>query len=251
MLFQNLLFWPLFLLATTLFILVAVPFLAVASCFESRRRIMYRLRRIIRWYGRTVIACGWPFVRVEYRDWAPEDNLQSIVFVCNHRSAMDAFFFSYSPVEGVQIAKSWVLRLPVYGVLARLAGYLSIHDLSLSEFYRRAGQLLDEGVCLGTFPEGTRSRGRSMGPFNSAVFRLIQQKKATVIPMTISGSEKVMPKGAWFLRPGRVRLDKLPALPWPAYCDLTVFKLKNTVRETIDRHLRSIEEGSPESSLGS
>ncbi len=238
---QNLWFWPLFVFASGVYIGLVGLFMLAVCPFESKRRMERRLRRAISGYGRLIVGCAWPFVRVEYRDLAVGDTDNPVIFICNHRSLIDAFMLAYLPIEGVQITKAWPIRLPVLGGLARLAGYMSVTDLELDELFRRAGSLLDQKVCLGAFPEGTRSDGREMGQFGSAIFRLAKERRATLVPFAISGSERVAVRGSWWLRPGSIRVDKLPALRWVDYRDLSVFKLKNRVREMLISHLQDVE----------
>ncbi len=145
------------------------------------------------------------------------------------------------PFEGVQIAKKWPFKLPVLGFMARLAGYLSIHEMTLKEFFDRAGRLYSENASMVAFPEGTRSGGREMGQFTSAIFRFARQAGATIVPLAIMGNENMPPKGSLLLRPGLVRVHKLPALRWEDYRDMSAFKLKNHVRELIRAHIEETE----------
>lgn len=240
-LFQNLLFWFLFVLFSAVFMAMVGLWLLTASLFCSKRRILRWLRRSISWYGWLAIYCAWPFVRFKYRDLSPDDEIEPSIFICNHRSATDPFMLCHLPIEGVQIAKSWPLQLPVLGVLGKLAGYICIQDIRLEDFYKQGEELLEQKVSLASFPEGTRSRDGRMGAFNSAVFRLAKNARATLVPLAISGTEKVNRPGTLLLRPGVVRVDKLPALAWEDYRNLSVFKLKTTVRQILCQHLNELE----------
>ena len=44
------------------------------------------------------------------------------------------------------------------------------------------------------FPEGTRSRGRGMGPFLPGALKLATQSEAIIVPVAISGSYEVFEK---------------------------------------------------------
>lgn len=238
---QNLMFWPLFFAASAVYIAIATIFILVIALLASKRITLRRLRRAITWYGRTVIACGWPFVRVKYRDLSPEDMSPPYIVVCNHRSASDPFLMACLPFECIQVAKGWALKLPILGVVARLAGYLTFQEMSVDDFFEEGGRLLDEKVCIVSFPEGTRSGGREMGQFTSAIFRLALQAKAEIVPLAISGNEEIPPKGRLVLHPGLIRVEKLPAVKWDDYCEMDVFKLKNHIRDLLEAHLKSVE----------
>ncbi len=202
---------------------------------------MRRVRRAISFYGRLVFLCARPFVRVEYRDLDPKAPPAPFIFICNHRSASDPFLMACLPYEGVQIVNLWPFRLPIYGRFARIAGYLSVHELSFEQFRERIGQLLREGASVVSFPEGTRSGGREMGAFTSSIFRAALQTRARIVPLAISGNEKIPPKGSLILHPGLVKVHKLPAVEYDTYKDMPVFKLKNHVRQLLYEHLSKIE----------
>ena len=59
-----------------------------------------------------------------------------------------------------------------------------------------SGRLLDEGVPLLLFPEGTRSRTGAMGRFKSGVAGLSISHNAPVLPIALVGSYAAMPFGA-------------------------------------------------------
>ena len=239
---QNLIFWPLFLLVSLLYIPIATAVLATLALFLSHRRAMRLTRRAISRYGRLILHCTWPFARVSYVDHAPEDGEGPFIFICNHRSASDPFLMACLPFECIQIVKDWPFRLPVFGFMARLAGYLSILDMELDSFFKAARSLYNRGVCIISFPEGTRSGSREMGQFTSAVFRLSRRLRATIVPVAITGNEEIPPKGSLVLHPGLVRVHKLPALRWEDYKEMTAFKLKNHMRNLLQRHIESIED---------
>ncbi len=242
---QNLVFWPLFFSVSLVYIPAATLIVMTISVAVSHRTAMRLTRRAISRYGQLILLCALPFARVSYRDLAPEDGEGPFIFVCNHRSASDPFLMACLPYEAIQVVKQWPFRLPVLGIMARLAGYLSIHEMTLETFWEKAGELYGRGVCLISFPEGTRSGSREMGQFTSAIFRLAKRLQATIVPVAIAGNENIPPKGSLVLPPGLVRVHKLPAIRWQEYKNMPVFKLKNHVRDRLQKHLETIEDRVP------
>ena len=230
-----------------LYTLVAVPaltlFVAIQAPFIPHRRAMCLFRKAIRWYGFVVIyILPFPFVRVRYQDRSRAEGPGPFLVVCNHRSSSDPFLMACLPLpEVVQVINTWTLRLPVWGLAARLAGYLSVNDMPVETFFDRATDNLHGGASIATFPEGTRSGNRTMGPFHSTVFRLALREKIPILPLCISGNERIPPRGSMVLRPGRIVLRRLPALTWADYKDLTPFQLKNRVRDLIGCELAAME----------
>ncbi len=239
---QNLTFWPLFFLVSLIYIPSATAIVMTISPFVSHRTAMKLTRRAISRYGRLILLCPWPFARVRYRDLAADDGNGPFIFVCNHRSASDPFLMACLPYECIQIVKQWPFRLPVLGIMARIAGYLSIHEMQLESFYEKAEVLYNEKVSIISFPEGTRSGSREMGPFTSSIFRLAQNLGAVIVPVAITGNERIPPKGSLMLHPGLVRIHKLPALKWKDYRHMSTFSLKNHVRDLIKTHIEQEEQ---------
>ncbi|MBV5336708.1 MAG: 1-acyl-sn-glycerol-3-phosphate acyltransferase [Deltaproteobacteria bacterium] len=129
------------------------------------------------------------------------------------------------------------------GFYAKLSGYLNIRMMLPEQFVQKASELLKDRVSIVFFPEGTRSPGKKMGSFHGSAFRLALQTKAAIIPLCISGSETVMPKGSSLLHPGTITVRRLPAISWEEYQDLTAFALKNRVWKIIDHELSAMENG--------
>jgi 1-acyl-sn-glycerol-3-phosphate acyltransferase len=70
---------------------------------------------------------------------------------------------------------------------------------------RHAARALREGYALLLFPEGTRSKDGSIGPFRGGIGRLIAEFPGTpVIPTFVGGTARVMPKGKVVPRPFKV-----------------------------------------------
>jgi 1-acyl-sn-glycerol-3-phosphate acyltransferase len=238
----NLYFYTFFILFSATVIPLLTLFVAISRLFLSQRGTMKRFRRAISWYGKIVMAIPFPFIKIRYEH---EDDFypgEPYIFVCNHRSASDAYLMGVMPHEAVQIVNVWPFRIPVLGMYARFSGYMNIRMMPPEQFMEKAAQLLKEGVSIIFFPEGTRSTGGKTGSFHGAAFRLAFESRAAVVPLCISGSENIPPKGSLLLRPGAIRVRRLPAITWDDYKDLTAFAFKNRVWKTIDRELAMMEQ---------
>jgi 1-acyl-sn-glycerol-3-phosphate acyltransferase len=237
----NLQFWtiaPLFSIAFGSLATTYVNFVYLVT--RDRRRKSRLIRRSLTWYGRGILACGWPLVRVRYVDLEP-DAKPPFVLVANHRSSSDGFLMSVFPLEVVQVVNIWPSRVPVMGALVRAAGYVKVREMSHEDFVRDGAALLADGCSVIAFPEGTRSGSRVMGPFHGSSFRLAQATGAAVVPLAVAGNEHMPPRGSALLRPGKVVVTKLPAVTKEHYATMNAFQLKSDVRFIIQKHLDSLE----------
>ena len=96
---------------------------------------------------------------------------------------------------------------------------------------RRASKVLESGVHLTAFPEGTRSRTGKMLPFKKGPFYLAQQTGAPIIPVSIYGTETMMRKGSLKIYPGVAHIHLHP--PIYAADFSTREELIHAVRESI------------------
>ncbi len=239
----NLYFYSFFILLSLTVIPLLTLLVAISRLFFSHRMTMQRFRRAISWYGKIITAMPYPFIRLRYEDHAKNGPGGPYIFVSNHRAASDAFLMCVLPHECVQIVNVWPFRIPVLGLYARFSGYLNIRMMSHEQFMQKATKLLSEETSIIFFPEGTRSASGKMGNFHGAAFRLALETKAPVVPLCITGNENIPPKGSLLLRPGTIRVRRLPAITWEEYKDLNAFAFKNRVWHVIDAELSVMESG--------
>ena len=97
------------------------------------------------------------------------------LLVSNHLSYLDILLLS-SITPAIFVSKSEVRGLPVFGWLARRAGTHFIERKKRSDVARvndEANRLLESGMLLVVFPEGTSSDGREVLPFKSSLLEPI------------------------------------------------------------------------------
>lgn len=233
----NLVFWLAVPLVTLAFVAIGAPYVAFFFLIvRSRRRTRWLIRRTISRYGAAIIKCAWPWVRVRYVDRSPHDKYP-FVFVSNHRSSSDAFIMACLPFECIQVLNNWPSKIPIIGTMAAIAGYLKVRQMPFDSFLAAGSKLLDEGVSIIAFPEGTRSGSRRMGKFHGSAIRLAQHVGANIVPLAISGNENIPSRGSMLLHPGQIVMTKLPAVTSEQYKDMTAYRLKTFVREQIQREL--------------
>ena len=236
----TLFFYPIFLSISLIAILILIFIGIVQKPFLTFRQTQRMIRLYILIYGKIVIRLGFPWVRVRFKDM--ENNQQHpCIYICNHRSASDPFLMAVLSGEIVQVVNTWPFKLPIYGFFARLAGYLNIKRMSIDSFLVQGKELLAQGVAIVGFPEGTRSTNLKMGPFHSAMFRLALATKVPIVPICLSGTERIPPKKSFWIYPTEVKVRKLPAISYHTYKEMSPFKLKNYVHELIEKQLQEMD----------
>jgi 1-acyl-sn-glycerol-3-phosphate acyltransferase len=72
---------------------------------------------------------------------------------------------------------------------------------------RDAVKALEQGLNMTIYIEGKRSFDGKLLPFKKGPFYLARECNVPVVPITISGTEKVMPKARFSIRPGMVTVE--------------------------------------------
>jgi 1-acyl-sn-glycerol-3-phosphate acyltransferase len=94
------------------------------------------------------------------------------VLACNHLSYLDVMVLAAGQPM-VFVAKSEVRGWPLIGWLTRFAGTLYVQRERKSDVARLAASftpVVNEGVVIGLFPEGTSTGGHQVLPFYSSLF---------------------------------------------------------------------------------
>ena len=119
------------------------------------------------------------------------------VIVANHQSLVDFLVLGalYRPFRWV--AKAEVFRVPFVGWTMRLAGHVGLErgaGGSIVRMMRRCRELLEAGVPVLLFPEGTRSEDGTLGRFRDGAFTLAAAVGCPVYPVVVTGTGDFLPK---------------------------------------------------------
>jgi len=132
------------------------------------------------------------------------------VFVANHQSIIDiCALFRALPVPIRFVIKQEIAKVPFIGWYARAMGMVFIergHAREATERLHGVVSLIRAGESLCAFPEGTRSRNGSVGPFKGGAFQVALQAGVPVVPIAIDGSGAVLPASGFRVRPGTITL---------------------------------------------
>jgi 1-acyl-sn-glycerol-3-phosphate acyltransferase len=231
-LIKNLFFYLIVILFTIIFFSIFVIVLLFIRIFTSKRIAQKTLRFLIVCYGRIII---YGFIRilvnVKFIDTSADKKpTYPCVYVVNHRSASDAFLMGVLPGEFVQIVNLWPFKIPILGICAHLAGYLSVRSMPFDDFSDECKTLFSQNVSIIGFPEGTRSLSSKMGQFHSTLFRVAKENKLSIVPLCILGNKDKPKRNSLIINPGNVEIHNLSAINYDEYENLDSFELKNHVR---------------------
>jgi 1-acyl-sn-glycerol-3-phosphate acyltransferase len=187
--------------ATVLSVLSTVIFSfpsAIASFFDHGHAATPILRK---WAGSIIRLCG---VRVEIEGLEHLDGLGPCVIVSNHQSLFDILAVIWKiPGEVRFVAKKEILKLPVLGFILHKSENVVIDREAGGRAIRRAVEVVRHGYSICVFAEGHRHSDNRVHEFNDGAAWLAILAKIPCVPMAISGTSSMMPRGARFVVPGR------------------------------------------------
>jgi 1-acyl-sn-glycerol-3-phosphate acyltransferase len=136
------------------------------------------------------------------------------VYAANHASALDIpIAFGTLPVDFRFIHKRSLHLLPLIGWYLLVAGHVAIDrgkPFRAHKSLEVAARRIRGGTSVVVFPEGTRSRDERVRRFKRGSIVLALEAGVPLVPMSLDGVKRVIPRGILSLRPGEVRVRVHP-----------------------------------------
>lgn len=197
--------------------LIAVPFLGISTFLIGVPLTVLSFFGLGDWCSRT-LAVLWARsnafmlgMRVSIDGLQHLEEGQSYVLTANHLSQVDILLiYGFLPVEFKWVLKKELLAVPIIGAACAAMGHVVV-DRSNSQAavasIQAVSKRLQNGMCIMFFPEGTRGTAEgNLLPFKRGAFRLAADLQLPVLPMSISGTGRLLPTGSVKWQPGPVRL---------------------------------------------
>ena len=205
--------------------IIAVPVLAVATFLTAVFTIIacaLGLSRSLGYYLPHYWAKLWcilMFVKIEVRGHENIDKHTSYVFVSNHQGAYDIFLiFGYLNHNFKWMMKKSLEKIPFVGYACKVSKHIMVDRSGAAAVQRTmesAMKILQGGMSLVVFPEGTRTPDGKIRPFKRGAFMLATEFGLPIVPLTIDGSFAVMKKSSFAINPGKITLTIHKPIPQP------------------------------------
>lgn len=139
------------------------------------------------------------------------------IFLSNHVSNLDPpVLLPNIPGMTSVFLKRELMNIPLLGTAMRLGKFVPVSRGKSREDAQQsvaaAADALRSGLHITVFPEGTRSPDGRLLPFKKGAFFLAEGTGAPIIPVIISGTREMMPKGTPGIKPGEARVKFLPPI---------------------------------------
>ena len=163
-------------------------------------------------------------IRVEVEGLESVPAHTACIFMANHVSNLDPpALLPRIPGRTSAFLKRSLTRIPVLGYGLKLGEFVPVDREgkveSAIESVAAARGVLEKGLHITTFVEGTRSRDGRLLPFKKGPFYLAMEAGAPVVPISIYGTESMMAKGSVRVKPGTAHIVFHPPLDPHTFAD--------------------------------
>jgi len=213
-------------------IALIAPFLIAIVLVTRNENLLYTPVRVFIRAGLAMVG-----VRVEVNGLERLEPKQTYIFTPNHQSLIEVpLWVAYLGRNIAYLGKKEVFKYPIFGYGIRLVGVVPV-DRSNSPAAVESAKLATENIRRGksyvVYPEGTRSRDGGLLPFKKGAFMMAIDAGVPVVPITISGATRIMPKGQIKIFPSTVRVTIHEPISTSGYSKANIAELITQTRDKI------------------
>ena len=222
--------------------LVLITFLSslgviLVSFFDPRGTRVHTVGRI---WARTLLRAGGVQVTVEGLERLEPG--RPYIYAANHQSQFDIFvLMGHIPDDLRWLAKVELFSIPVLGEAMRRLGSLPVdrsHRQAAVRCLEEAAAKVRGGASIAIFPEGTRGASGQLLPFKKGGMALAIKSGQPLVPVSISGTRFIQPRGAFRIHPGEVKVvigEPIPTADYtPRDKDKLLDRLYTAVKANFD-----------------
>lgn len=194
---------------------------------KSRRWVHGKLVRRLRYYFNKLVV-RWFMMFLFSVKSVNTKNLDLLtgpaIFIANHASYLDGpgvymampkkWQINYSTViyEGFFFKKKNLITKAVgrfwFEFISFTAGvFLATENNGFRKVLEFMGHLIERQISILVFPEGERSWDNKLLPFKPGLGQMVKELKVPVVPIKISGSHQVLPRGAFWPKRGPITVE--------------------------------------------
>jgi 1-acyl-sn-glycerol-3-phosphate acyltransferase len=224
-------FW---LLAAT----VILFFPIVTAAFLSRTgSLAFNLSRL---WARIILTVTNTRIRVTGKQNIQKG--QSYIIIANHQSHFDILAL----VCGLGLQYRWVIkqelrRIPLFGYALHASRNIFIDRSDHASAIRSINEGMDrlpDGAGVLFFAEGTRSPDGRIQSFKKGGFIIALERQLPVLPVTINGSRKALPKNSMIFSSGEIEVVVSEPIETSGYTAESIDQLMESTRNKIVEEFR-------------
>jgi len=115
------------------------------------------------------------------------------------------------PTRASIVFKKELARIPFFGWCLTTGPYILIDrqnpEKAMGSIGKAKKMMAEKKVSVILFAEGTRSLTGDVQPFKRGAFYLAARVNYPIVPVSVSGTAKILPKGKLNIRPGTITIS--------------------------------------------
>lgn len=167
------------------------------------------------------------------------------IYMVNHQSYFDIFtLLANLPVQFKFVFKAELMKIPFLGAAMRKAKYVGIErddPRKAVKSMNEAAERFRDGASIMIFPEGTRSEDGGLQPFKPGGFHLALKAKGDIVPVSIVGTHRIVPKGSLRVQKGKATMVIGKPILIKDYSKKTMDQLMERVHEAMAQQMQGVE----------
>jgi 1-acyl-sn-glycerol-3-phosphate acyltransferase len=176
----------------------------IFSIVDRSFHLYYKLSKI--WSKGILLISG---IKLSISGLENFDHKSIYVFVSNHSSQYDIPSLQYAiPVPISIVFKKELSRIPLFGWQLKMGPYIMIDRANVEDALKSIEEakkrMIEKKLSPLVFAEGTRSRTGEVQPFKRGAFYLASKVGFPIIPVSVSGASKILPKGKFKIKSGTI-----------------------------------------------
>lgn len=188
-------------------VLLTLPFMQVGTYLyfligkttEHKRMALHRfICNRCRWAVRHM-----PSTTYTLDNATSETFVKPAVVICNHQSHLDLVYLLALTPKLIVLTNDWVWNCPFYNILIHRAEFYPVSN-GMEANLPRLHSLVKRGYSVVVFPEGTRSETCRILRFHQGAFALAKALNVDILPITLYGTGKLLPKHSRMLAPADI-----------------------------------------------
>lgn len=215
-------------LATTVLFLP----ITIAALISFTGNLAFTISKI--WARFMLLATG---VKIEIKNPEKIQKGRSYIIISNHQSEYD--ILALVTTLGIQfrwIIKKELRKVPLFGYALYASRNIFIDrsdkDKAIASIHSGINRL-PQGTSVMFFAEGTRSIDGTIQPFKKGGFFLAMEKGLPILPVTVNGSRRVLPKKSLVFTPGDIEVVVDDPIETTEFSKEQVNELMETTRQVI------------------
>jgi 1-acyl-sn-glycerol-3-phosphate acyltransferase len=175
-------------------------------------------------------------LKVTGQENIPQDG--PFIIVANHSSLLDPVILGVSVrPKVIFVAAAYLFKIGWLGYMLRKFNSIPVQRENDIKAIKQSLEILKRDGVLGIFPEGGIDRQKNNLPVRAGAAYLAAKIGVPIIPIKIKGADKVLPRGAKFIR----SLDKIEVeIKKPIFCSRQTNKDKEIIRNTVESYIKEI-----------